>query len=126
MQYSETKKLPSIKIDVEDFFASRTNTNVVERIQAKTEYAGITKKTYVPVGSDALVNKLSPSSNVSVLLKNGEVIERCKLSYEDPQFKAFCVDLIENRGKLVTSKSKNDLVLIENVIKSTLINKLTE
>ncbi len=124
-QYPETNKLPAYKVDVEDFFAIKSN--IAERIQAKAEWAGFTGKTFVSKNSDVLVNKFNPMENESILLKKGKVIESVKFSYKDPRFKVFCADLIENKGKLVASKSSADyLPLIENVIKSTLENKLTK
>lgn len=122
-QYPETNKLSSYKVDVEDFFAIKRN---IERIQTKTEWAGLTGKTFVSENSDVLVNKFSPTENESILLKNSKVIDRVKFSYKDPKFKVFCADLIANKGKLAASKSSADyLPLIENVIKSTLKNKFT-
>lgn len=122
--YPETNKLPSYKVDVEDFFAIKNN---VERIQTKTEWDGLTGKTFVSENSDVLVNKFSPTENESILLKNGKVIDSFKFSPKNPKFRVFCADLLENKGKLAASKSSADyLSLIKNVIKSTLKNKFTK
>ncbi len=121
-QYPETNKLPAYKVDVEDFFAIKSN--IAERIQTKTEWDGLTGKSFVSKNSDVLVNKFSPPENESILLKKGKVIDNFKFSPKDPRFKVFCADLIENKGKLAASKSSDKyLPLIENVIQSTLKNK---
>lgn len=126
--FKEVKNFPAIYVGVEDILAlNDKDLTQILRIQSKTEWSGLTGKTFIPKTSNVLVNKFAPTTGEALLLEHGEPRDCFNLySYKHPKIKTFCENLFENAGKPSDFLKVNHITIVKNTIKLALKDKLND